>query len=113
MNRGIAVGIAVVALVASTGCVSKKQYEEAQGKLVAASDVGGHRELIEDGVTGTLFAPDDAQAIADALAKLLENRGIWAERRRTARIFVEIHRNWSSNILRYEPVYQRLLRGAA
>ncbi len=35
MNRGIAVGIAVVALVASTGCVSKKQYEEAQGKLVA------------------------------------------------------------------------------
>ncbi len=85
----------------------------AQGKLVAASDVGGHRELIEDGVTGTLFAPDNPTAIADALAKLLENRGIWAERRRTARIFVETHRNWSSNILRYEPVYQRLLRGAA
>jgi PEP-CTERM/exosortase A-associated glycosyltransferase len=84
----------------------------AQGKLVAASDVGGHRELIEDGVTGTLFAPDDPKAIADALAKLLENQGIWAERRRTARIFVETHRNWSSNILRYEPVYQRLLRGA-
>ncbi|MBJ7440453.1 MAG: glycosyltransferase, exosortase A system-associated [Sphingopyxis sp.] len=85
----------------------------AQGKLVAASDVGGHRELIEDGVTGTLFAPDDPKAIADALAKLLENQGIWAERRRTARIFVETHRNWSSNILRYGPVYQRLLRGAA
>lgn len=85
----------------------------AQGKLVAASDVGGHRELLEDGVTGTLFAPDDPKAIADALANLLENRDIWAERRRTARIFVETHRNWSSNILRYEPVYQRLLRGAA
>ena len=27
----------------------------AQGRLVAASDVGGHRELIVDGVTGTLF----------------------------------------------------------
>jgi len=84
----------------------------AQGKLVAASDVGGHRELIEDGKTGTLFAPDDPGAIAHALAALLENRGIWPERRRTARIFVETHRNWSSNILRYEPVYQRLLRGA-
>lgn len=83
----------------------------AQGKLVAASGVGGHRELIEDGATGTLFAPDDPVAIADALAKLLENRAIWPERRRTARIFVESHRNWSSNILRYEPVYQRLLRG--
>jgi len=85
----------------------------AQGKLVAASDVGGHRELIEDGQTGTLFAPDDPTAIADALAKLLENQAIWAERRRIARIFVETHRNWSSNILRYEPVYQRLLRGGA
>lgn len=82
----------------------------AQGKLVAASDVGGHRELIEDGVTGTLFAPDDPAATADALATLLDNRDLWAERRRTARIFVETHRNWSSNILRYEPVYQRLLR---
>jgi hypothetical protein len=29
----------------------------AQGKLVAASDVGGHRELMTDGVTGTLFPP--------------------------------------------------------
>ena len=84
----------------------------AQGKLVAASNVGGHRELIEDGATGTLFAPDDPAAIADALAGLLENRAMWPERRRTARIFVESHRNWSSNILRYEPVYQRLLCGA-
>ncbi|KTE17509.1 TIGR04063 family PEP-CTERM/XrtA system glycosyltransferase [Sphingopyxis sp. H115] len=85
----------------------------AQGKLVAASDVGGHRELIEDDVTGSLFAPDDPAAIAGALAALLGNRTIWPERRRTARIFVEKHRNWSSNILRYEPVYQRLLRGTA
>ena len=84
----------------------------AQGKLVAASDVGGHRELIEDGATGTLFAPDDPAAIANVLADLLENRAMWPERRRTARIFVESHRNWSSNILRYEPVYQRLLGGA-
>lgn len=83
----------------------------AQGKLVAASDVGGHRELIEDGVTGTLFTPDDPAAIAAALAKLLGEREMWSERRRTARIFVEKHRNWSSNILRYEPVYQRLLGG--
>jgi hypothetical protein len=35
MDRRIAPWIAVVALVASTGCVSKKQYDEAQGKLVA------------------------------------------------------------------------------
>jgi PEP-CTERM/exosortase A-associated glycosyltransferase len=81
----------------------------AQGKLVAASDVGGHRELITDGVTGTLFAPDNPAAIADALANLLADRSGWGQRRDTARQYVELHRNWSSNILRYEPVYHRLL----
>ncbi len=85
----------------------------AQGKLVAASDVGGHRELIEDGVTGTLFAPDDPAAIAASLEGLLRDRSIWGERRDRARAFVEKHRNWSSNILRYEPVYQRLLNSRA
>ena len=31
----------------------------AQGRLVVASDVGGHQELIQDGKTGMLFAADD------------------------------------------------------
>lgn len=88
----------------------------AQGKLVAASSVGGHRELIDDGVTGTLFAPDDPAAIADALAGLFEDRALWDERRRVARAFVERERNWAANITRYLPVYTNLLerrRGAA
>jgi PEP-CTERM/exosortase A-associated glycosyltransferase len=80
----------------------------AQMKLVAASNVGGHRELIADGVTGTLFAPDDPVALADALAGLFDDRAIWPARRETARAFVERERNWSSNISRYRPVYQRL-----
>jgi glycogen synthase len=80
----------------------------AQGKLVAASDVGGHRELIEDGVTGTLFAPGDPAAIAAALAAMFADRSRWDERRKTARTFVERDRNWSSNISRYEPVYRKL-----
>ena len=81
----------------------------AQGRLVAASSVGGHRELIEDGVTGTLFAPDDPNAIAVALSQLLVDRTIWDLRRKTAREFVERERNWASNIVRYQPVYQNLL----
>jgi PEP-CTERM/exosortase A-associated glycosyltransferase len=80
----------------------------AQGRLVAASDVGGHRELIEDGVTGTLFAPDDPKALADALAGLFARRDQWEERRKVARAFVEKDRNWSSNISCYAPVYHKL-----
>ena len=80
----------------------------AQRKLVAASDVGGHRELIEDGVTGTLFRADDPPALADALDRLFASREGWDERRDVARRFVEKDRNWSSNISRYIPVYQKL-----
>ncbi len=80
----------------------------AQGKLVAASNVGGHRELIADGVTGILFPPDDPAALADALANLFERPGEWDARRAAARAFVERERNWASNISRYSPVYERL-----
>ncbi len=80
----------------------------AQRKLVAASDVGGHRELIEDGVTGTLFPAGDPAAIAAALDRLFADRSGWESRRETARRFVEKERNWSSNIARYVPAYQRM-----
>ena len=81
----------------------------AQGRLVAASDVGGHRELIEDGITGTLFPAGDPGKVAEKLAGLLDNRRSWPQTIEIARKFVEADRNWSSNILRYTPVYQRLI----
>jgi glycosyltransferase involved in cell wall biosynthesis len=81
----------------------------AQMSLVAASDVGGHKELIEDGVTGTLFAADDPAALADAVAGLLDNREGWDARRAVARAFVERERNWGVNVARYRPVYERLI----
>jgi glycogen(starch) synthase len=80
----------------------------AQRRLVAASNVGGHRELIRDGVTGTLFPPGDPAGIAAALADLLDHRGGWEARRARGRAFVEAERNWAVNVGRYEPVYQKL-----
>jgi PEP-CTERM/exosortase A-associated glycosyltransferase len=84
----------------------------AQGRLVAASDVGGHRELIRDGDTGTLFRPDDPADIAKALAEMFDDRSGWSARKSRARAFVEAERNWSSNISRYEPLYQGLVEAA-
>jgi len=83
----------------------------AQLRLVAASDVGGHRELIEDGVTGTLFPADNPPALAGALADLLDDRSGWDHRRAVARAFVERERNWSVNVARYRPIYEKLMRG--
>ncbi|NIJ20951.1 PEP-CTERM/exosortase A-associated glycosyltransferase [Sphingomonas naasensis] len=80
----------------------------AQRRLVAASDVGGHRELIRDGDTGTLFAPDDPAALAAALARLFADRAQWEARRARGRAFVEEERNWAVNVARYQSVYQHL-----
>jgi glycogen synthase len=81
----------------------------AQDKLVAASNVGGHRELMLDGVTGTLFAPDDPAACAAALAALLADRSIWDARKADALAHVRLNHDWARNALRYQDVYQSLL----
>ena len=81
----------------------------AQGKLVAASDVGGHRELITDGQTGTLFKPDDPAACAAALADLLARRTGWDTIRAQARTHVEMRHDWNRNVERYHVVYQALV----
>lgn len=81
----------------------------AQGRIVAASDIGGHRELIKDGETGTLFPAGSPEKIAEKLDITLKNRSQWPQTIETARKFIEADRNWSSNILGYHPVYQRLI----
>ena len=84
----------------------------AQRRLVAASSVGGHRELITDGDTGTLFAPDDPAACAAALARLLANREGWEAMRIRAEAHVRARHDWASNARDYLSVYHILLAGS-
>ena len=81
----------------------------AQRKLVAASDVGGHRELITHGKTGVLFAPDDPAACAAALADLLVSRPSWPAYREAGLAHVRTNHDWAKNVHRYHVVYQVLL----
>lgn len=80
----------------------------AQGRLVVASDVGGHRELVDHGKTGMLFRAGDAEALALAVLNLLLAPASCAALRRQARAFVETERSWSASVGRYAPVYARL-----
>lgn len=82
----------------------------AQRRIVAASDVGGHRELIADGVTGQLFAPGDPAAIAEGLARLVDQRGDWDRMREAACEHVAKEHDWRRNVARYRNVYLELAR---
>jgi PEP-CTERM/exosortase A-associated glycosyltransferase len=81
----------------------------AQGKLVLASDVGGHRELIGDGRNGRLFKAGDVDALADAVIGCLRDRGSWEGQRAAGRRYVEEERNWAKSVANYERVYERVL----
>ncbi|MCR9181145.1 MAG: glycosyltransferase, exosortase A system-associated [Erythrobacteraceae bacterium] len=83
----------------------------AQRRLVAASSVGGHRELITDGETGTLFAPDDPAACAAALARMLDARGAWEAIKDRAVAHVRTRHDWAANARHYLSVYHLLLAG--
>ncbi|MET0682018.1 MAG: TIGR04063 family PEP-CTERM/XrtA system glycosyltransferase [Casimicrobiaceae bacterium] len=77
----------------------------AQGRLLVASDVGGHRELIRDGETGVLFRAGDAGSLAEALLRLLAQRERWPRLRTNARHFVETERTWARSVEGYGDVY--------
>jgi glycogen(starch) synthase len=81
----------------------------AQGRMFVASDVGGHRELVRDGVTGFLFPAGDAAALESALEAMLARREQWPQIRAQARRFVESERTWANSVARYADVYQRAL----
>ncbi|GAB3678493.1 TIGR04063 family PEP-CTERM/XrtA system glycosyltransferase [Salinisphaera aquimarina] len=78
----------------------------AQGKLVAASDVGGHRELIEDRKTGFLFTPESPEALAATIVELADTNASTLEAVRIAgRSFVESRRTWAASAANYVAVY--------
>lgn len=80
----------------------------AQGRILIASDVGGHKELIRDGETGMLFRAGDVKALAEGLLSLLENQETWPAMRAAGRAFVETERNWPVSVARYRPIYEAL-----
>ena len=81
----------------------------AQGRLVVASDVGGHKELIEEGITGCLFKADNKNALAHTVLNLLDAPENWDAMRKAGRAFVEQQRTWPLSVSCYKKIYTRLI----
>lgn len=80
----------------------------AMERPVLASDVGGHAELIEDGVTGMLFAAESRSAFVDAADALGGDPGARALMGGRAREAVVRDRTWGRVVGGYLPLYGTL-----
>jgi glycosyltransferase involved in cell wall biosynthesis len=69
----------------------------AAGKPLVATDIPGCREAVVDGETGILVPPRDAQALAEALARLIDNPALRARMGAAGRARVE--QNFSDAII--------------
>jgi PEP-CTERM/exosortase A-associated glycosyltransferase len=85
----------------------------AMGKPLVASDIGGHRELIQQRRTGLLFAPGSVPALAEAIETVLDDEALRADLVREGRAWVETNRAWGLTTAVYRTVYARARERAA
>jgi PEP-CTERM/exosortase A-associated glycosyltransferase len=81
----------------------------AMRKVFVASDVGGHRELVSDGVTGVLFRAGAAQSLADAILRVIGDAVLRERLVANGLRFVREERTWTRAVRGYEPVFARVL----
>jgi PEP-CTERM/exosortase A-associated glycosyltransferase len=81
----------------------------AMGKALIASDIGGHRELIKDGVNGLLFKPGDVPALTETLRRVLENSRLGNQLAMQARNWVLENQTWQKTTECYSSIYARAL----
>jgi phosphatidylinositol alpha-mannosyltransferase len=77
---------------------------------VVASDIPGYREVVTED-TGSLVAPDDPEALADAIQALLGDEAARAERGRAARERAMSEYAWPLLARRLADCYERVLAG--
>lgn len=83
----------------------------AQGVPVIASDVGGHRELVQHDRTGLLFRAGDAASLVAEIARAAGSDDLRRRLVRSAHDHVSRERSWAACAAPYRALYDRLLAG--
>jgi PEP-CTERM/exosortase A-associated glycosyltransferase len=79
----------------------------AMGKMCLASDVGGLKELIQDGVTGALFPAGNVEALTGKILELADDNELRERLAAQGQAAVRREREWSAVAARYTEVYRR------
>ena len=83
---------------------------QAMSRAVVATTIGGIPEVVEDGVTGLLVPPRDADALAQKITLLLENPARREELGRAARLGIEKNHTLDAMGIRLLNLYQETER---
>ena len=81
----------------------------AMEKVVVGSDVGGLREVFNDGEAGFLVEPENPRALAKRLLSLVESRAVRQAMGARAREFVLRDRDWNKIVSNYSNIYREAI----
>jgi len=81
----------------------------AQKRLVIASDVGGHKELIKHGENGFLFRSEDKTSFQETVQGCIKEQESWNEIKSRAYEFIQTERSWGVSVANYRDLYEALL----
>lgn len=97
--------IGVLPSIVAEGCSLAAQEHMAQGHPIVATNNGGQREYIVDGKNGLLVSPNDPDALAEALRKLLRNPALRQQLGAQAKADYDDHLNYESYYKRMREIY--------
>ena len=97
--------IGVLPSIVPEGCSLAAQEHMSQGHPIVATNNGGQREYIIDGWNGLLVPPNDPQALADALTKLLRNQELCKQLGSQAKYDFDDHLTYESYYSRISKIY--------
>lgn len=93
--------IGVLPSIVPEGCSLAAQEHMSQGHPIVATDNGGQREYIENGKNGFLVKPGDAQSLANAISRLVDDESLRRLMGRQAKADFDDH-------LSYEHFYRKI-----
>ena len=97
--------IGVLPSIVAEGCSLAAQEHMSLGHPIVATNNGGQREYIVDGKNGLLVPPENPDALADALRKLLHNKNLCKKLGAQAKADFNDHLNYENYYNRMSKIY--------
>ena len=87
------------------GCPLSPQEYMSQGHPVVVTDNGGQREYVEDGKNGLLVVPGNAETLAEAMSRLIDDADLRQQLGRQAKADFDDHLNYEHFYAQIRQVY--------